>query len=291
MATVISMKALLESGVHFGHRTNKWNPLMRPYIFTERNGIHIIDLQQTVKAINTAYNIVRDTVSEGGTIMFIGTKRQAQETIKEEAIRCGMPYVTERWLGGMITNWSTIFQRITELDRLEKLRDTGEISRLTKKEGLLIQREINRLLIRLSGVRNMKKVPDLIFVVDVSREDTAVHEANLKGIPVIALVDTNCDPTGVDYVIPSNDDAIRAIKLLVGKVADAVLEGKAIRKDDFEEVPSSETAPATDDEHPAAAVHTNLDNEVELEDKDLLGESTLAKLSGGKPADEAEEAL
>jgi small subunit ribosomal protein S2 len=289
MATVISMKALLESGVHFGHRTNKWNPLMRPYIFTERNGIHIIDLQQTVKSINNAYNIVRDTVANGGTIMFIGTKRQAQETIRDEAVRCGMPYVTERWLGGMITNWSTIYQRITELDRLEKLRDTGEISRLTKKEGLLIQREINRLLIRLSGVRNIKKVPDLIFVVDVSREYTAVHEANLKEIPVIALVDTNCDPRGVDYVIPSNDDAIRAIKLLVGKVADAVLEGKAIRKDDFEEVPSSETTIDQDAERPAPAVHTNLDNEVELEDKDLLGESTLAKLTGGKPADDVEE--
>jgi small subunit ribosomal protein S2 len=289
MATVISMKALLESGVHFGHRTNKWNPLMRPYIFTERNGIHIIDLQQTVKSINNAYNIVRDTVAKGGTIMFIGTKRQAQETIRDEAVRCGMPYVTERWLGGMITNWSTIYQRITELDRLEKLRDTGEISRLTKKEGLLIQREINRLLIRLSGVRNIKKVPDLIFVVDVSREYTAVHEANLKEIPVIALVDTNCDPRGVDYVIPSNDDAIRAIKLLVGKVADAVLEGKAIRKDDFEEVPSSETTFDQDAERPAPVVHTNLDNEVELEDKDLLGESTLAKLTGAKPADDVEE--
>jgi small subunit ribosomal protein S2 len=277
MATVISMKALLESGVHFGHRTNKWNPRMRPFIFTERNGIHIIDLQQTVKAINTAYALVRDTVAGGGAILFVGTKRQAQETIKEEAIRCGMPYVTERWLGGMLTNWSTIFQRITELDRLEHLRDSGDINRLTKKEGLLIQREINRLLLRLSGVRNMKKLPDLIFVVDVMREETAVHEANIKELPVIALVDTNCDPVGVDYVIPSNDDAIRAIKLLVGKVADAVLEGKALRKDDM--IAEEEAAEAEMRPRAVAAPRPRMELEDELEDKDLLGEATLAKLT------------
>ncbi len=283
MSTVISMKALLESGVHFGHRTNKWNPSMRPYIFTERNGIHIIDLQQTVKAINTAYSMVRDTVSNGGTVLFIGTKRQAQETIKEEAIRCGMPYVTERWLGGMLTNWVTIFQRIVELERLEKMRDTGDINRLTKKEGLLIEREINRLLLRLSGVRNMKRLPDLVFVVDVGREETAVHEANIMNIPVIALMDTNCDPRGVDYVIPSNDDAIRAIKLLVGKVADAAIEGKSMRKDEEWKLPKLKPT----------AVHTveakrSLLEEGEMEDKDLLGAATLAKL-GGHVDDEAVE--
>ncbi len=286
MATVISMKALLESGVHFGHRTNKWHPHMRPYIFTERNGIHIIDLQQTVKAINTAYAIVRDTIAEGGTVLFVGTKRQAQETIREEATRCGMPYVTERWLGGMLTNWTTIYQRITELERLERMRDTGAINRLTKKEGLLIQREITRLETRLSGVRNMKKLPDLVFIVDVMREETAVHEANIKSIPVIALVDTNCDPRGVDYVVPSNDDAIRAIKLLVGKVADAVLEGKAMRKDVEEEVlREEEAAPA----RPATAARPRMEEEAELEDKDLLGESTLAKLVGKHDLDEDEE--
>ena len=236
MAAVISMKALLESGVHFGHRTNKWHPLMRPFIFTERNGIHIIDLQQTVKSLNTAYNLVRDTAAGGGSILFVGTKRQAQETIREEAERCGMPYVTERWLGGMLTNWTTIFQRIQELERLEKMHVTGEIDRLTKKEALLIDREIKRLEMRLSGVRKLKRLPDLVFIIDVGREDTAVREANIKGIPVIALVDTNCDPRGVDYVIPSNDDAIRAIKLLVGKIADAVLEGKAMRKEEEEEM-------------------------------------------------------
>ena len=171
----ISMKALLESGVHFGHRTNKWDPRMKPYIFTERNGIHIIDLQQTVKMLNTAFGVIRDAVAAGGTVLFVGTKRQAQETIRDEAVRAGMPYVTERWLGGMLTNWSTMYARIQELDRLEGLRDSGEINRLTKKEGLLIQREIDRLLIRLSGVRKMRKLPDLLFVVDVSREDAAVH--------------------------------------------------------------------------------------------------------------------
>jgi small subunit ribosomal protein S2 len=270
--SVISMKALLESGVHFGHRTNKWDPHMRPFIFTERNGIHIIDLQQTVKCLTTAYNLVRDTVSNGGAILFVGTKRQAQETVKEEAMRCGMPYVTERWLGGMLTNWSTMYLRISELDRLSKMRDSGDYGGLTKKEILLINREITRLETHLSGVRNMKRVPELLFVVDVSREDTAIHEANLVGIPVIAMVDTNCDPRGVDYVIPSNDDAIRAIKLMVSKIADAAIEGKAARKD--EEM--GEFAPATpavlEPHRPA------MENEVELEDKDLLGAATLAKL-------------
>jgi small subunit ribosomal protein S2 len=285
MASIISMKALLESGVHFGHRTNKWNPLMRPYIFTERNGIHIIDLQQTVKLLTTAYNLVRDTAARGGTVLFVGTKRQAQETISEEAIRCGMPYVTERWLGGMITNWTTMFNRIQELERLEKLRDTGEIHRLTKKEGLLIEREIVRLESRLAGVRSMKTTPDLVFIVDVVREHTAVHEANVKGIPVVALVDTNCDPRGVDYVIPSNDDAIRAIKLLVGKIADAVIEGKTMIKEEDQAAEAS--AAGTAEVRPAAAARPRMEEESELEDKDLLGESTLAKM--GNKAEEAEE--
>jgi len=272
------MKALLESGVHFGHRTNKWDPRMRPYIFTERNGIHIIDLQQTVKSLNTAFAIVRDTVSKGGTVLFVGTKRQAQETVKEEAMRCGMPYVTERWMGGLLTNWVTFFQRMSEMERMERMRDTGEINRLTKKEGLLIQREITRLLVRLSGIRNMKKLPDVLFVVDVMREETAIREANKLNIPVIALVDTNCNPSGVDYVIPSNDDAIRAIKLLVGKVADAVLEGRAYRKE--EEVMDAAAAALDASKGRMAGM-----DDAELDDRDLLGESTLAKMAG--QADEA----
>ena len=229
MSPAVSMKALLESGVHFGHRTNKWNPKMRPYIFTERNGIHILDLQQTVKLLDEAYEKVRDCVANGGTILFVGTKRQAQETIQDEAERCGMPYVNQRWLGGTLTNWSTIQQRIVELNRLEKMVESGEINQLTKKEGLLIQREINRLQTRLSGIRNMKRLPDMLFIVDLEREATAAHEANIKGIPIVAMVDTNCDPTLVDYVIPSNDDAIRAIKLIVGQIADAVIEGRLLR--------------------------------------------------------------
>ncbi len=286
MSSIISMKALLESGVHFGHRTNKWNPYMRPFIFTERNGIHIIDLQQTVKLLTNAYNLVRDTVAQGGTVLFVGTKRQAQETITEEAIRCGMPYVTERWLGGMITNWSTMFSRIQELERLEHLRDSGEINRLTKKEGLLIEREIRRLETRLSGIRTMKNLPDLLYVVDVGREDTAVHEANLKSIPVIALVDTNSNPHGIDYVIPSNDDAIRAIKLLVGKIADAVIDGKNLRKDvETEEAQAEELARTVEQPHRVRAV----DEEVELEDEDLLGEATLAKLGSKRSAAEDED--
>jgi len=285
MSAVISMKALLESGVHFGHRTNKWHPRMKPFIFTERNGIHIIDLQQTVKNLNTAYALVRDTVQAGGVVMFVGTKRQAQETIKEEAIRAGMPYVTERWMGGMLTNWVTMYQRIQELDRLEKMRDTGDINRLTKKEGLLIEREIKRLELRLSGVRLMKKEPDLLFVVDVTREATAIHEANIRGIPVIALVDTNCDPSGVDYIIPSNDDAIRAIKLLVGKMADAALEGKAMRKDD--EIAAEAAATEIAARPAAARPHSDVAVEATLEDEDLLGEATLAKL--GKQEAENEE--
>lgn len=283
MASVISMKALLESGVHFGHRTNKWHPGMRPFIFTERNGIHILDLQQTVRAINSAYNIVRDTVAAGGTILFVGTKRQAQETIKEESMRCGMPYVTERWLGGTLTNWTTISQRIGELERLEKLHETGEINSYTKKEALMIDREINRLMIRLSGVRNMKKIPDLLFIIDVNREETAVHEANLKGVPIIAMVDTNCDPRNIDHVIPSNDDAIRAIKLMVSKIADAVIEGKSLRKDEEldEEMTPGEEKPVV--------VRRRMEEDAELADETLLGASTLAKLDVEKEEEVAEE--
>ncbi len=264
--SVISMKALLESGVHFGHRTHKWNPRMKPYIFTERNGIHIINLQQTVKSIEEAYDVIRDTVARGGTVLFVGTKRQAQETIQQEAIRSGMPHVTARWLGGMLTNWRTIRERINELDRLERMRDKGDFERITKKEGLILSREIEKLDTRLGGIRKMVKLPDLIFIVDVRREETAIHEANLLNIPIVAMVDTNCDPTNVDYVIPSNDDAIRAIKLVVGKIAEAVLEGRGLRKDeDFD----------TDVAMPLASADTD---EIELSDEDLLGAATLAKL-------------
>ena len=285
MSPVVTMKALLESGVHFGHRTNKWNPKMRAYIFTERNGIHIIDLQQTAQLLDEAYAFIRDRVAEGGMVLFVGTKRQAQDTIREEAERCGMPYVNERWLGGTITNWSTIQQRIFELERLERMRDSGEIDLLTKKEGLMIERDIARLEHRLSGIRNMKRLPDVLFVVDIMREDTAVHEANLKEIPVLAMVDTNCDPKNVDYIIPSNDDAIRAIKLIVGKMADAVMEGKAIRSKDLEEEElQAEPMPE--------GVSRFIDDDEELEDEELLGASTLKHLDSTrrpKPSDIEDE--
>jgi small subunit ribosomal protein S2 len=273
--SVVSMKALLESGVHFGHRTHKWNPAMKPYIFTERNGIHIIDLQKTVKALDHGYNLVRDTVAEGGTVLFVGTKRQAQDTIRDEAERVEMPYVTTRWLGGMLTNWRTIRQRVNELDRLERMRDSGEFTRITKKEALILQRKMDRLEYLLGGIRTMNAVPDLLFVVDVYRESTAVHEANLLQIPILALVDTNCDPRNIDYIIPSNDDAIRAIKLLVGKIADAVNEGKAMRKEEEHEAMPDE-------------VRMSISEEPELSDEELLGEATLAKLPSRQPEAEDE---
>jgi small subunit ribosomal protein S2 len=227
---VVSMKALLEAGVHFGHRTRRWNPKMRSYIFTERNGVHIIDLQQTMVALEEACSLVRDTVAEGGTILFVGTKRQAQDTIAQEAQRCGMPYVNQRWLGGTLTNWRTIRQRIDYLLDLEARRDRGEFDLLTKREALGLRRQIEKLNRRLGGIKNMTQLPHLLYVVDVRREATAVKEANALGIPIIAIVDTNCDPDYIDYVIPANDDAIRAIRLITGLIADAVMEGVALRK-------------------------------------------------------------
>jgi small subunit ribosomal protein S2 len=270
---VISMKALLETGVHFGHRTRKWNPRMKPFIFTERNGIHIIDLQQTLESLEAVYALIRDEVSGGGSLLFVGTKRQAQETIQTEANRCGMPYVNARWLGGTLTNWRTIRSRIDELDTLEKQRDSGQFEHLTKKEALILERKIERLQDRLGGIRNMRTLPALLFVVDVKREETAIHEANLLDIGVIALVDTNCDPSGVDHVIPSNDDAIRAIKLLTSKIADAVLEGKALRKEEAEAEEAGEA------ERQVAA-------SLDLSDEELLGEATLAKLQTGEFGEE-----
>src|SRR4030043_2415564 len=262
---VVPMKALLESGVLFGHRTHKGPPAMKSYIFTERNGIHIIDLQKTSKALDLAFNVVRDTVAGGGVVLFVGTKRQAQETIQLEATRSNMPYVTARWVGGTLPNWRTIRQRINELERRGRRRGRCDFGRITKKEGLILMREIERLEGLLSGVRKLVRPPDMLFVVDVSREVTAIHEANLLKIPVVAMVDTNCDPSNVDYVIPSNDDAIRAIKLVVGKIADAALEGLGARKEEIVEEEVRTIARAGVEE-------------AELSDEELLGEATLAKL-------------
>lgn len=226
---IVTMKELLEAGVHFGHRSRRWHPKMRSYIFTERNGIHIIDLQQTIRLLEEAYNFVRDTAAEGETILFVGTKKQAQESLEAEAKRCGMPYVTQRWLGGTLTNFRTIRQRANYLLELEKQKELGQFANLSKKEALWKERELLKLQKRLGGIKNMYYLPSALFVVDVAREAIAVKEANILGIPVVAMVDTNCDPDPVDYVIPANDDAIRAIKLIASKIADAVIEGQQMR--------------------------------------------------------------
>ena len=224
--SVVSMKQLLEAGVHFGHQTRRWNPKMAPYIFAERNQIYIIDLSKTVKLINEAYDFVKEVVEEGKPILFVGTKKQAQESIKEEAVRAGEYYVNERWLGGMLTNYKTIETRIKRLFELEKMEENGTMELLTKKEKAILLGEKEKLERFLGGIKNMPELPGAIFVVDPKKEKIAVHEARKLGIPVIGVVDTNCDPEEIDYVIPGNDDAIRAVKLLTSVIADAVVEAK-----------------------------------------------------------------
>ncbi len=223
---VVSMKQLLEAGVHFGHQTRRWNPKMAKYIFTERNGIYIIDLQKTVKMIEEAYEYVRDLSAQGGTLLFVGTKKQAQDAVKEEAERCDMFYVNHRWLGGTLTNFQTIRKRIERLHQLEAMEEDGTFEVLPKKEVVMLLKEKARLEKFLGGIKNMKKLPDAIFIIDPRKERIAVAEARKLGIPIIAIVDTNCDPDEVDYIIPGNDDAIRAVRLFTSKMADAVLEGK-----------------------------------------------------------------
>ena len=230
METAISMKALLEAGVHFGHQTRRWNPKMRPYIFTERNGIHIIDLQQTVSRLGIALDFVRDLASTGEQLLFVGTKKQAQESIETEARRSGMPFVTNRWLGGTLTNFRTIQSRVRHLHTLEAAMARGDYSRLTKKEQLDISNEIERLNRYFGGIKNMERLPSAVFIIDTVKEAIAVAECSRLGTPIVSLVDTNCDPDPVSYPIPSNDDAIRAIKLILGKVADAAIEGRAARE-------------------------------------------------------------
>ena len=223
---VVSMKQLLEAGVHFGHQTRRWNPKMAPYIFTERNGIYIIDLQKTVKKLEEAYMFVRDTAANGGEILFVGTKKQAGDSVKEEAERCGMHYVNARWLGGMLTNFKTIRRRIERLAQLRKMEEDGTFELLPKKEVVKLKLEIEKLEKFIGGIKNMAELPAALFIVDPKKEKIAVSEARKLGIPIVAIVDTNCDPDEVDYVIPGNDDAIRAVKLIAGTMANAVLEGK-----------------------------------------------------------------
>ena len=222
----VSMKQLLEAGVHFGHQTRRWNPKMAKYIFTERNGIYIIDLQKTVKMLDTAYDFIREVSAEGGEILFVGTKKQAQEAIKEEAERCGMHFVNARWLGGMLTNYKTIQKRIARLEQLNKMKEDGTFDLLPKKEVIKLELEIEKLEKFMGGIKNMGTLPKAMFIVDTRKEKIAVAEARNLGIPVVAIVDTNCDPDEVDYVIPGNDDAIRAVKLIAGAMADAVIEGR-----------------------------------------------------------------
>lgn len=221
---VISMKQLLEAGVHFGHQTRRWNPKMEKYIFTERNGIYIIDLQKTVKKVEEAYNFVRSLAEQGGTILFVGTKKQAQDSVREEAERCGMFWINQRWLGGTLTNFQTIQKRIARLHELEKMEEDGTFDLLPKKEVIILRKEMQRLEKFLGGIKNMKKLPDALFIIDPRKERIAVAEARKLGIPIVGVVDTNCDPDEIDYVIPGNDDAIRAVKLLTSKMADAVVE-------------------------------------------------------------------
>lgn len=269
MPSAIKMRTLLEAGVHFGHRINKWDPRMDEFIFTSRNGIHIIDLQQTYANLNEYYDMVRDMVADGGIVLFVGTKRQAQETIQQEAERCGMPYVNQRWLGGTLTNWTTIRSRIDTLKKLEQMRHDGGFALFTKKEALMNERKIEKLRLRLGGLRDMKRVPDLIMVVDTEREATAVKEANILDIPVLALVDTNANPDVVDYIVPGNDDAMRSIRLIVHAIAEAVQEGKAIRKggaiDDHEEEDATITS-------------QNFEFDDDASDEELLGENTRRKV-------------
>ena len=240
--SVISMKQLLEAGVHFGHQTRRWNPKMAPYIYTERNGIYIIDLQKSVGKVDDAYNAVADIVANGGTILFVGTKKQAQDAIKTEAERCGMYYVNERWLGGMLTNFKTIQSRIAKLKSIEKMEEDGTFDVLPKKEVLALKRLQEKLERNLGGIKEMKRLPDAIFIVDPKKERICVQEAHILGIPLIGIADTNCDPEELDFVIPGNDDAIRAVKLIVSKMADAVIEAKQGEAEEVEEQAEAEEA-------------------------------------------------
>lgn len=274
MPSNVTMKQLLETGVHFGHRTTKWNPKMKPYIYMERNGIHIIDLQQTLANLHQYADLITSIVSKGGTVLFVGTKRQAQEAIAQEAERASMPYVNTRWLGGTLTNWTTIRKRIDTLKSMEKKREAGEFEILNKKERLQIDTEIEKLQMRLGGIRDMKRLPELLIVVDTVREATAVKEANSLKIPVMALADTNSNPDQIDYILPANDDAVRAIKLLLGAFADAAIEGQQSRKD----IEDAGVEPE----------YVDKDTE-EDDDEKLLGKSILSKLRGTKLDDADDE--
>src|SRR5690625_3309969 len=262
--SIISMKQLLEAGVHFGHQTRRWNPKMKPYIFTERNGIYIIDIQKTVKKIEEAYNFVRQLAADGGNILFVGTKKQAQESVREEATRSGMFYVNQRWLGGTLTNFKTIRKRINRLHEIERMEEDGTFDVLPKKETVDLLKEKARLLKFLGGIKDMKKLPDAIFVIDPRKESIAIAEARKLNIPIIGIVDTNCDPDEIDYVIPANDDAIRAVKLLTSKIADAVVEGK--QGTEFADTEEATTAEEEKAKEPEQTDEEQAETEVTVEE-------------------------
>ena len=247
MADVVTMKQLLEAGVHFGHQTRRWNPKMAPYIFTQRNGIYIIDLQKTIKMLDDAYNFMKAVAQDGGVFLFVGTKKQAQDSIAEEATRAGQYYVNQRWLGGTLTNWSTMQSRIKRLKQLKQMSEDGTFDVLPKKEVALLTKEMDKLEKFFGGIEDMPRIPDVLLVVDPKKEKIAVHEANILGIPVVAMVDTNTDPDPIDVVIPSNDDAIRAIRLIAGAMADAVVEGQQGQDDESVEVDFKENADGSEE--------------------------------------------
>ena len=274
--SVVTMKQLLEAGVHFGHQTRRWNPKMRDYIFTERNGIYIIDLQKTVRLMDSAYNFVRDIAAQGEKVLFVGTKKQAQESIQEEATRCDMPYVNQRWLGGMLTNFQTIRKRIDRMFELEKMEEEGRFELLPKKEVIKLRHEKDKLLKFLGGIRNMLELPSAVFIVDPRKEKIAVSEARKLEIPIVAIVDTNCDPDEIDYKIPGNDDAIRAVKLITSKIADAVLEGRQGMQLSEEEGEQAEKF--AEEETPAEEEPSAEETETVTEIEDLVeGESDFAR--------------
>ena len=268
--SVVSMKSLLEAGVHFGHQTRRWNPKMSKFIFTERNGIYIIDLQKTVKQIDDAYNYVRDIVADGGEVLFVGTKKQAQEAIETEAKRCGQHFVSQRWLGGMLTNYKTIKTRINRLHKLYEMEEDGTFDLLPKKEVSQLEREREKLEKNLGGIRKMNKMPSVLFVVDPKKEHIAVHEAKILGIPVVGIVDTNCDPDELDIAIPGNDDAIRAVKLLTSTIADAVIEANQGREDSED-------------------VYSETENDTEQTDEELVSEEDLKEFVENSEEESDEE--
>ncbi len=284
---VVTMRQLLEAGVHFGHQTRRWNPKMKRYIFTERNGIYILDLQQTMSGIEKAYTFVRDRVAGGGTILFVATKRQVQETVKEQADRCGMPYVNFRWLGGMLTNFRTMHERIRRMRELEEMIATGSIDGLPKKEALKLRREHDKLQRNLVGLRHLDKTPDAVYILDTKKEEIAVKEAKKLGVPIVAVLDTNCDPDDVDYAIPGNDDAIRSGALLTRIIADAVIEGKSMRPPEMQQAETGAASQPPAQILPGAAAQPKAEWELELEAEEQAAGADQTEPTKGDDAGDA----